>query len=202
MACSTSAGRSASRRAAPGRKRPFLIMIVGLPSSTRAARSLTITHRFSTALTATKVAAPMIPPRRLVSLPMMAFWTTLDSRNRTTKSNMLRVARSRFPVSRNKIRIVAYTRTVRRIFSTIGIWTANIECHTGFTPDLAAEPGVTVPGGGRTAVVCGRYRRALTSGWLPAASGRRSPGARSARCRRTYHQVATMRPITTRAAMR
>jgi hypothetical protein len=24
-----------------------------------------------------------------VSLPMMAFWTTLDSRNRTTKSNML-----------------------------------------------------------------------------------------------------------------
>jgi hypothetical protein len=102
---------------------------------------------------------------------------------------------------RNKIRIVAYTRTVRRIFSTIGIWTANIECHTGFTPDLAAEPGVTVPGGGRTAVVCGRYRRARASGWLPAASGRRPPAARSARCRRTYHQVATMRPITTRAAM-
>jgi hypothetical protein len=78
-------------------------------------------------------------------LPMMAFWTTLDSRNKTTKSNMLRVARSRLPASRNKIRIVAYTKTVRRIFSRIGIWTANIECHTEQPLILPAGPGVIVP---------------------------------------------------------
>ena len=54
-------GRKDSRLAAPGRKRPPLMMVVGLPSSTRAARLLTASHRFSAALTATRVAAPMIP---------------------------------------------------------------------------------------------------------------------------------------------
>src|SRR5215469_68197 len=166
MAWSTSVGRNDSRRAAPGRKRPFSLMVVGLPSSTRTARLLTASHRFSAALTATRVAAPMIHPRTLVSLPMMAFWTTLDSRNKTTKSNMLRVARSRLPVSRNKIRIAAYTRTVRRIFSAIGIWTANIECHTGLTPPIAGGPGVrcrTLPASPGVWLPVGRAR-ALAAG--------------------------------------
>lgn len=47
----------------------------------------------------------------------------------------------------------------------------------------------------------GIYRRAPASGCLSAVSGRRSPAARSALCRRTYHQIAIMRPMTTSPAM-
>jgi hypothetical protein len=51
----------------------------------------------------------------------MAFCTTFDKRNMTMKSKVLKVARSRFPASRNKITIARYTRTVRRTFSRTGI---------------------------------------------------------------------------------
>src|ERR1700730_13029300 len=49
----------------------------------------------------------------------------------TTKSKVLRAARSLLPASRNTMTITAYTRTVRRIFSRTGTWATNMECHTG-----------------------------------------------------------------------
>src|ERR1022692_155693 len=86
--------------------------------------------RLTAAFTATSVTAPITPPIREVSLPMIAFCTTLDSRKITATSNVFMLASPRLPVSRNSTAIRAYTITVRRIFSASGICSANIACHT------------------------------------------------------------------------
>ncbi len=89
----------------------------------------------------TRVIAPTIPPVRDVSLPMMAFCTTFDSRKMTTKSKVFMLAMPRLPASRNSRAISAYTATVRMIFSANGICSANMACHIPASRLLAGGPG-------------------------------------------------------------
>src|SRR5207302_4861763 len=80
----------------------------------------------------------MIPPRTLLSSPMMAFCTVFESVSRTTRSNGLSWTSSRLPESRRLITKNAYMKIGRRIFSARGSPMTNmsfqISCITGLPP--------------------------------------------------------------------
>jgi hypothetical protein len=86
---------------------PSLITAVACPSKIRAATALAAISRLTAVLTATRVTAPITPPISDESLPMIAFWTALDSRKITTKSNVFMFASPRLPLSRNSTAISA-----------------------------------------------------------------------------------------------